>query len=213
MALAKKEDSVVGNHSIILGDGRTLKAGGASIASPESVGLMLYSPPYLNHIDYTEVYKVELWLLKFVLKQAEMLSLRRQTFRSHASVLFDDANENLPGEVSESIDVASQLVESSKSKWHKRFRPAAVGYATDLQRSLRRQFELLQPGCRAICIIGNSAHGRTLPNATVAADLWLSSIARTIGFEVERVITTRRIRRRGEPSELLRESAVIMRKA
>jgi len=44
---------------ILAGDGRTLQI-------PELGGkafdLIIYSPPYLNNIDYSEVYKLELWL-------------------------------------------------------------------------------------------------------------------------------------------------------
>jgi DNA modification methylase len=32
--------------------------------------LILTSPPYPNNIDYSEVYKLELWLLGFIDKQA-----------------------------------------------------------------------------------------------------------------------------------------------
>ena len=62
------------------GDGRTLGAAGIEI---NSIDLVLTSPPYPNNIDYSEVYKLELWLLGFVNSSSQFLRLRKSTLRSH----------------------------------------------------------------------------------------------------------------------------------
>jgi hypothetical protein len=70
--------------TVILGDGRCI----ANHQVEEcSIDLILTSPPYPNNIDYSEVYKLELWLLGFVSDQKEFLELRRSTFRSHPTIL------------------------------------------------------------------------------------------------------------------------------
>src|SRR5262249_2292054 len=47
---------------VLGGDGRTLD----SLQSAMLFDLALFSPPYPNNIDYTEVYKLENWLLGFI---------------------------------------------------------------------------------------------------------------------------------------------------
>jgi hypothetical protein len=59
-------------------------------------------------------------------KQNEMLDLRRRTLRSHASVLFDEPDEDLPEMVTEAIKLACDAVEQSRSRWHARLRPVAA---------------------------------------------------------------------------------------
>ncbi|HET8679813.1 MAG TPA: hypothetical protein VFM39_06805, partial [bacterium] len=61
--------------------------------------IVLFSPPYLNNIDYTEVYKIESWLLGFLQSREEMLSQRRRTFRSHPSCRFPQTKDAATGEV------------------------------------------------------------------------------------------------------------------
>jgi hypothetical protein len=177
---------------------------------------MAYSPPYLNHIDYTEVYKTELWLLGFVRKQDEMLGLRQSTMRSHSSVIFpgqDDEDQTLariPADVTEAVAVTASIVEGSGSRWHLRFRTTALGYIVDLQRSLQRQFDILAPGGSIVCVIGNASHGRSGHVATVAADLWYARMAEAVGFRVRDIVVGRTLRRRGADCTYLRESVVLL---
>src|SRR4051794_16308479 len=62
------------------GDGRTLLGAGLGHSS---VDLFVTSPPYPNNIDYSEVYKLELWVFGFVKSKSEFLQLRKSTLRSH----------------------------------------------------------------------------------------------------------------------------------
>jgi hypothetical protein len=211
-SLSKHTAHLPGPHHVVQGDGRDLAIDTRDVLGDRGVMLVAFSPPYLNHIDYTEVYKVELWLLGYVAKQNEMLDLRRRTLRSHASVLFDEPDEDLPEMVTEAIKLACDAVEQSRSRWHARLRPVAIGYASDLQRSLRRQHALLAPEGRVVCVVGNSSHGRGEHVATIAADLWICQIAAGLGFEVEKLVMVRRLRRRGDECQFLRESAVVLRK-
>jgi hypothetical protein len=206
-------EDVPGPHHVLQGDGRELAVDTREILGDRGIALVAFSPPYLNHIDYTEVYKVELWLLRYVAKQNEMLELRRRTLRSHASVLFEEPDEELPETVTRAIELACDAVEQSHSKWHARLRPVAIGYASDLQRSLRRQHALLVPEGRVVCVVGNSSHGRGDHVATIAADLWICHIAQRLGFKVEKVIVMRRLRRRGDECQFLRESAIVLKKS
>lgn len=57
--------------SIVLGDGRTLTS-----LPDETFDLVLFSPPYPNNIDYTEVYKLEAWLLEYITDTAGFMEQR-----------------------------------------------------------------------------------------------------------------------------------------
>jgi hypothetical protein len=71
---------------VVQGDGRRPVEAGIEV---RSVDIVFTSPPYPNNIDYTEVYKLELWLLGHVTTAAEFLALRRKTFRSHPTCGLD----------------------------------------------------------------------------------------------------------------------------
>jgi hypothetical protein len=60
--------------------------------------------------------------------------------------------------------------------------------------------------------VANSSHGRGEHLATIAVDLWICQIAAGLGFEMEKLVMARRLRRRGDECRFLRESAVILRK-
>jgi hypothetical protein len=71
----------------------------------------------------------------------------------------------------------------------------------------------LAPEERVVCVVGNSSHGRGEHLATIAAaDLWICQIAAGLGFEAEKLVMVRRLRRRGDECRFLRESAVVLRK-
>ena len=125
--LSSDHSRIAGPGVVIQGDGRDVEMGQQGERIAGRVALMVYSPPYLNHIDYTEVYKTELSLLGFVRKQDEMLGLRQATMRSHSSVLFpgqDDEAKTLarvPTDVTEAVAATASIVEGSGSRWHLRF--------------------------------------------------------------------------------------------
>jgi len=84
---AKATMSPTFRATLISGDGRDLRAAGISDGT---IDLVFTSPPYPNNIDYTEVYKLELWLLGFIRSEKEFLALRKTTFRSHPTCAAPD---------------------------------------------------------------------------------------------------------------------------
>ena len=60
LELMHARHAVVNPACVIEGDARHLEALGTAAAA--DVDLIEYSPPYLNNIDYTEVYKIEYWI-------------------------------------------------------------------------------------------------------------------------------------------------------
>ena len=203
---------VIGDSSVLRGDGRLINFPLDVGVEPGQVALMAYSPPYLNHIDYTEVYKVELWLLQFVKDQEEMLNLRKQTLRSHGSIAVDAIDPDLDKDARRALEIAVSAVTTTGKRWHKRFSNLAFTYLADLRQTLERQYALLRPGARAICIVGNSAHGSKKHRIPIAIDLFIATIAESVGFQVERFTVARQLRRRNHLNQFLRETVLTFRK-
>ena len=203
---------LIENCTVLCSDGCRIDLEAQMPVNPGQASLIAYSPPYLNHIDYTEVYKIELWLLGFVTNRKEMLELRKRTLRSHASTSFKSTGKFLPKNVRSIVEIAASEIAASGTAWHQRFQDTAFGYFEDMHQSFSRQFELLRPGCQAICIVANSAHGSGDSRIPIATDLLLAVIAADIGFEVEKLIIARQMRRRDHLNRFLRETVIVLKR-
>lgn len=180
--------------------------------------LILYSPPYLNNLDYSEVYKLELWLSGFVTTSTQFKELRQSTFRSHPSIKFQET------------DFVDNLLSNS---WPKRLRDLLLfaipkdefhgarvrtvrAYMDDMFLALSKQFQLVKPGGHVVCVVGNSLHGNAHQPILVATDLLISALGQHVGFNIERLQIARQLRRRDHKKELnshlLRESIIIMKR-
>lgn len=177
-----------------------------------SVNMIAYSPPYLNHIDYTEVYKIEAFLLGLIENSSTMRAQREKTLRSHGSYKFTASRDGLPTVILDAIDKITSEIAKSGSNWHKNFAVIACGYFQDMKSAFERQLELLKPDGRSICVVANSIHGRKEHSAVVATDLLLASLAISVGFECDELIVSRKIDRRGKAREFMRESIIVLKK-
>jgi hypothetical protein len=211
-ALNGKATHPVGESVVLCGDGRSLQLLADLHIRDQDVGFIAYSPPYLNHIDYTEVYKLELWLLRHIEKADEMLDLRKRTLRSHASIGVEHVDAELPESLRTCVELAASIVGSAGTKWHAAFPRLIRAYLADMRTALERQFALLEDGGRAVCVIGNSAHGSKDHRVPLAIDLFIAALAEDIGFQVERVVIARQLRRRDHLNWFLRETAIVLRR-
>lgn len=193
---------------LVKGDGRRAD----KIFENEKFDVILFSPPYLNNIDYTEVYKIEQWLLGFIQSSSEMVAQRRRTFRSHPSCIFPDF-EDAPGEKVTRILGKSfgRLLNfaARDEKWRRRL---FVGYFADMLRTLEACRALLKPSGRVFVIVGNSVHGTTEAPVPIAVDLWIAELAKSAGFHVESILVGRQLPRRRMEWAEFRESVVVMSK-
>jgi hypothetical protein len=198
---------------VIRGDGRFLEGIDGRHASFD---LALYSPPYPNNIDYTEVYKLENWLLGLISSTGEFTQQRHRTVYSHPSVLRADPipSPHLSEAENQAIERIVEPVVAAVPD--DRYRLARIrmlrGYVHDMYVTLRSCHNKLKSGGRAVYVVGNSVHGRSPNEFVVAADLLLSACAREVGFVVERFEVARELRRRAAASNYLRESVVFLRK-
>jgi hypothetical protein len=188
---------------VLAGDGRR-----ADGIFRHKFDVILFSPPYLNNIDYTEVYKIELWLLEFLNSQKEMVAQRQRTFRSHPSCVFPDSPDATIQEVRRVLGEKFQRLltyASHNEKWRTRL---FCGYFADMLRTLRSCRRLIHPKGRIFIIVGNSIHGSNDHPIPVATDLWTCRLAETAGLRVESLIIGRQLARRGLTTPFIRESVI-----
>ena len=57
-----------------------------AVAESARCDFALFSPPYPNSFDYTDIYNVELWMLGYLKTRADNLGLREATLRSHVQI-------------------------------------------------------------------------------------------------------------------------------
>ena len=193
------------------GDGRTLRP-----KPPQrgSLDVVIFSPPYPNNIDYTEVYKLEAWLLGLIQSQADFLDQRLRTLYSHPSILRtrDGCESSAPDETTVDRLVAPLLAVVPNDRYNRARVEMIRGYARDLLQTLQACYRAVRPGGHLVYIVGNSTHGHGADAFVIAADLLIAKLAQHIGFDVTSVDVARALRRRQTTSDFLRESVVFARK-
>ncbi len=193
---------------ILRGDGRRPD----HLFARQRFNIIAFSPPYLNNIDYTEVYKVELWLLGFLTSRQAMTTLRQRTFRSHPSCIFPSYHDANAEEVTSLLgEPFRRLLTYARHRepWRHRL---FTEYFADMLRTLRGCSRLLTNDGRVFLVVGNSLHGSSQHPIPVATDIWISRLAPAAGLRVECLLLGRDFSRRRLNTPLLRESVIIMRK-
>jgi hypothetical protein len=196
--------------SVVLGDART----SMPFVGGRKAQLCLFSPPYPNNIDYTEVYKLELWLLGLIETQAAFAEQRRQTVRSHPSLKFEDRYRYESLAFSSQVErILAPLLDAvpEGNRYTGARRRLIRGYADDLLASLTHIRARLSFGSPLVYVVGNSVHGVGNETFVIAADVLIAALAELAGFSIDRVEIARRPRRRRVASPFLRESVVFAR--
>jgi len=172
---------------VCLGDARALDM------EKESIDLVITSPPYLNNIDYSKIYGLELSLLNMSKSEASEMRMRavRSFIRTGDRGLAEGSE--MPPEVGEIG-----------------FRIPIIGtYFKDMEGSISEMFGVLRPGGEAHITVSNSVIHET----HVLVDELLAEIGLRIGFsDSEIVVGAERIADVRPQKVRTRESIVILRK-
>lgn len=168
---------------VFLGDARGLDI------EDETVSLVVTSPPYLNNIDYSKIYGLELSLLHMSKSEAEqtrMCSIRSFIGR-------DMRVTDMPPEVGE---IGNRI-------------PIIGTYFRDMEECIKEMFRVLRPASSAYVIVSNSV----IHNTHVLVDEVFAEMAERIGFsETEIIIGAERIADIRPQKVKTRESVVVLRK-
>lgn len=173
------------------------------------ISLVVFSPPYMNCFDYTEVYKMELWFGDFVTTYPELKRLREQTLVSHLNTTLAKRRLLRDKYVSTFVEMVSK-----KKLWNKKIPLMIEGYFEDMWKVLKGIYELLKKNHHCIIVVGNSAYG----NIAIPTDLLLGNIGLEIGFEECKIEVARHLGTSSQQykkinnKSMLRESLVVLKK-
>lgn len=159
-----------------------LRRGDARLLTPSDgeYDVAIFSPPYPNSFDYTDVYNVELWVGGYLNGREANTALRNQTLRSHVQIVRPYDTEAL---VSETLTrVIGELDEVRADLWNRSIPDMVQAYFGDMNTIMTSLAGALVPGGQAYMVVGDSRyHGVQVSVADIlielAAPLGLEKIA------------------------------------
>ncbi|TQK45596.1 hypothetical protein FBY35_7180 [Streptomyces sp. SLBN-118] len=201
--------SAAGMASVTLGDGRRPLL---YIDESKKKDLVVFSPPYPNNIDYTEIYKTEAWYLGFYEDSEQFRSQRLRTLRSHPSVRFSDEYDYESSGDAEAVrELLKPILDAVPDDRYATGRRQLIkGYADDMLTLFRHCRKIISSEGRLVYVVGNSAHGSGNALFVIAADLMMARLAELSNWHVEEISVARSLRRRITNSRFLRESVVTL---
>jgi hypothetical protein len=160
------------DYAVLRGDAREL------IPTRQKFDLAVFSPPYPNSFDYTDVYNVELWTCGYLSAPTDNKELRNQTLRSHVQILrsFETKTVRSP-----TLDETYGRLAAVRSElWNRHIPEMVRAYFGDMATVLGRLRKCIVPKGRLYMVVGDSRYaGVHVPVATI-----LSEIAEVIGFGI-----------------------------
>ena len=149
---------------------------------PESHDIAVFSPPYPNSFDYTDVYNVELWICGYLTSRADNRLLRLSTIRSHVQILRDFGTPDLGSETLKRV--AADLNNTRATLWNRHIPEMVSAYFADMCAVIERVGQALTPGGRAYVVVGDSRYANVqVPVATILRELALDRGFTIIGQE------------------------------
>lgn len=171
---------------------------------PNSIEGIIFSPPYANCFDYTEIYKLELWFGKFVSEYSDLKKLRNASLHSHL-------NGDLNIEVESKSETLSKLLVELQQKelWDKKIPKMLQLYYDDMFKVLDESYKALDDKGFCCIVVGNSAYG----GIVFPADLILAEYAEKIGFKVDKIEVDRYIITSSQQYEMTKETGKYLRES
>lgn len=170
--------------------------------------LAVFSPPYPNSFDYTDVYNVELWMLGYLTNSQSNRALRDSTLCSHVQILRDFPNP--PKGSAALIEALEKLEQKREELWSHWIPDMIGGYFHDMAEVFLCLNKVLRPGGEAWAVVGDSRYANVhIPTATILAEL-----APVLGFEVVSLEAMRSMRSSAQQGgrEELSETLLVFRK-
>jgi DNA modification methylase len=161
-----------GKHKIYRGDARV------ALTKVEEADVAIFSPPYPNSFDYTDVYNLELWMLGYLNCGLDNRKLRHRTLRSHVQTKWKTtARIASSSTLDETIEVLSR---SREDLWNPHI-PEMVGfYFDDLCRVFQQLARILKKGHHAVVAVGDSQYAGVHVNV---ANILIEAVAH-FGFRL-----------------------------
>lgn len=161
-----------GRHKVLRGDAR------AALSGVNEADAVIFSPPYPNSFDYTDVYNLELWMLGYLKSAPDNRALRHRTLRSHVQMKWETTPRYA---TSAMLDTTLEALRVARGDlWNPNI-PEMVGfYFDDLCRVFQQIARILPRGRHVVVAIGDSQYAGVHIDV---ASILIESLGR-LGFEL-----------------------------
>lgn len=173
------------------------------------IDLVITSPPYLNSRDYTDIYRLELWMLGYVSTYKKERTFRERALTSHVQIQLPKVDYPAVEELKNVIE----FLESSEAKlWNKNIPNMVRGYFNDIQNLLIDLKPKLNDNAKLYINVSNSSYSSHI----IEVDLIIAKAAELIGYECEEIRVARPIKTSSQQTSLLkhvdkmRESIIVL---
>lgn len=172
----------VQSYSITRGDTRAL------VGQQNPADIALFSPPYPNSFDYTDIYNIELWVLGYLGSSADNKALRTSTLRSHVQV----ARDLTWGHVRSPLLKATvkRLDRASEQLWDKSIPDMVGSYFADMEKVLKGVRGIINPKGAVMMTVGNSRYADVL----IDVGAIIRQMAPSMGYECSAIDSIRSMR-------------------
>lgn len=150
--------------------------------------LIVFSPPYPNSFDYTDIYNVELWTLGYLSSSTDNTKLRRSTVHSHVQI---QRVAEEPKHHSPTLQAAvASLKEKRELLWDSHIPEMVLGYFKDLERILVESLRLVTERGKVLMVVGDSRYVGVLIDVPAI----LVELAMAMGFKKSQIFEVRKMR-------------------
>jgi len=174
---------------------------------PNKISKVIFSPPYANSFDYFEIFKLELWMGRFIENYAQLRELRKQAIGSLWTA--DSAKCDMQ-EINQILDLMN-----ANELWSPKIRTMILSYFSKMKNILQESYSVLLEGGKCVIVVGNSAYA----NVIIPTDLIISNIARDLGYKKIKILIARYSTTSSQQKknlaplkEFLRESVIVLEK-
>lgn len=176
--------------------------------------LCVTSPPYLNSFDYSDIYRPEMFLGKFVGDTTALRAVRLRTLRSHVQASWAEPTEDDFGPLY--LNSITALRERKDALWNRRIPTMVQAYFEDMKHILRSLKQHAHAKAQLWIVVSTSAYA----GVEIPVDLIIADIAGKVGWRLKEIGVIRNLRSSGQHFKTvegehknplqLRESAVVL---
>jgi hypothetical protein len=173
--IANFSQRLCSSFDLLRGDART------KVTEVGDIDIALFSPPYPNSFDYTDIYNIELWVLGYLKSKSDNLDLRAATLRSHVQICRDMSWEGLESPLLRKT--VADITARRGRLWNPHIPDMIGAYFFDLHMILQRLRKKMRPEGAVVMTVGDSRYADVL----VDVGEILSELAPSAGFYCETI--------------------------
>ena len=171
-----------------------------------SIDLVITSPPYLNSRDYTDIYRLELWILGYLNTYKDERELRKSTLRSHVQIAWHKG-ETL--RIKKLEKVLKEIEKHREEFWNNSIPEMIKGYFVDMNIIFKSLYKKMKINSKVYINVGNSSYF----NSIIETDAIIAEVAEMNQFQVDEIRVARYLKSSGQQdSKRIRESVIVLTK-